>query len=72
MKRDRREWFANPWDRTGMVYVFSESRGNETRMEPVEWDGTGLVFISIPVSLSNGLFEKVSFQTAFEGVVESS
>ena len=53
MKRDRREWFANPQDGTGMVYVFTESCGNGTGMEPVERKGTGLVFISIPVSLSS-------------------
>ena len=52
MKWDRREWFANPWDGTGMVYVFTGSCGNGMGMEPVEWNGTGLVFISIPVSLS--------------------
>ena len=52
MKRDRREWFANTRDGTGMVYVFTGSCGNGTGMEPVERDGTGLVFIFIPVSLS--------------------
>jgi len=36
-----------------MVYVFTGSCGNGMGMEPVEWDGTGLVFISVPVSLSN-------------------
>jgi len=41
MKRDRREWFANPWDGTGMVYVYTGYRGNGTGMEPVERDGTG-------------------------------
>jgi len=34
-----------------MVYIFIGSCGNGTGMEPLEWDGTGLVFISIPVSL---------------------
>jgi len=43
MKRDRREWFANPRDGTGM--------------EPVERDGTGLIFIYIPVCLSTALAE---------------
>jgi len=42
MKRDRREWFANPRDGTGMVYVFTGSCGNRTGMEPVERDGTGV------------------------------
>jgi len=53
MKRDWREWFAIPRDGTEMVYAFTGSCGNGTGMEPVERDGTGLVFISIPVSLSN-------------------
>jgi len=35
-----------------MVYVFTGSCGNGTGMESVERDRTGLVFISIPVSLS--------------------
>jgi len=46
MKRDRQEWFANPWDGTGMVYVFTGSCGNGMGMEPVEWDGTGFHFHS--------------------------
>ena len=30
MKRDRWEWFANLWDGTGMVYVYTGSCGNGT------------------------------------------
>ena len=63
MKRDRREWFANPRDGTGMVYVFTGSCGNGTGMEPVERDGTGLVYISIPVSLSTTRYSTVTYSS---------
>ena len=52
-KRDRRESFANPWDGTGTIYVFTGSCGNAMGMEPMERDRMELVFVSIPTSLSS-------------------
>jgi len=58
MKRDRREWFANPRDGTGMDYVFTGSCAGTGR-EWNQWNGNGTgrdwfsFVISIPVSLSS-------------------
>jgi len=46
MKRDWQEWFANAWNETEMVYVFTVSCGNGMGMEPVERDETGFHFHS--------------------------
>jgi len=47
---DRWEWFANPQDGMGMVFTFSLDPAGMGR-EWNHWNGTGLVLISIPVSL---------------------
>ena len=40
------------WDGTGMVFNLTATRRNRTGMDLSQRDGTGLVMIFIPVSLS--------------------
>ena len=57
-KLDRREWFANPRDGTGMVYIITGSYGNGT--SGTGRNGTGFHFHSrVPIYCGCSKYERL-------------